>query len=144
MEGIVKQIISLDKENRRKLAKAVKSNPSVWNAINGLGTFSPRLPNGQITGIVLREGSLDDGVRVIATKYAGVIETTGPKGGRSTIVVPTTGIIAEAETNEEGTYALYLPVGNYDIFFVKAGVAPAVVQNVKSVSEFTKTMNFKF
>jgi len=143
MEEILKQIISLDRENRRKLAKAVKSNPNVWNAINGFGNVNPLLPKGIIQGLVYREITMEEAVRVIATKYAGVIETTGSKGGKSTIVIPTTGIVAEAETNSEGTYAIYLPVGNFDLYFVKTGTPTVLMQNISSVSDYTKTINVK-
>lgn len=148
MEELLKKIISLDKADRVKLARMVRMNTQVWNAVHGLGNIPERLEKGAIEGLVTRDSQLEEGVRIIARRID-LAESVVLDGGIE--IVPSeiiekaalaeSELLVEATTDSNGYYKLELPVGKYDISFEKEGTTPILIESIPIATSFIDTKN---
>lgn len=120
-DQITNAIKCLDKQSRQDFAKTVRTEPTVWNGINGIGNIPENLPKGKIQGLVKAESKLISKVRIIA------------KQGEQ--------VIAESESDNEGMYSIELGPGMYDIIYSIEGYYDTVVQDQGVISEVLTTVN---
>jgi len=121
MENLVANAIkTLDKSGRQNLAKLVRTDPNVWNGINGNGDAQIDLPPGKIIGIVKREGELLKDTTVKAIKGEETIETI---------------------TDNDGVYEIELAPGSYNLLYQKEGYYDTPIDGEVVIAEIEKTLN---
>lgn len=156
IEDILKQLISLPREDRRKLARTVRQHEEVWNAVHGLGEPSKDLERGVMDGMVMLDNELEPEVMVRAYKVLAIEDPEIVKGEAAAISerevlasakmeeVPGNGrgeLAVEIATDNMGKYKLELPVGVYDIVFEKLGAVPVTIEKRLIVTGHTDTKN---
>ena len=155
MEELAKKIISLEKSDRQKLARLVRMNEDLWNAVHGLGDVRDDLPDGKVEGLVVLEDKLEKEVRIIAIrKLAETVETVAGKEleaeaarkvSESEVNADAVGSGEEEKfetmTDANGYYILDLPVGKYDISYEKDGLQSVQLEDTLVVTGHTDTIN---
>lgn len=136
---IINRIKSLDKEGRRQLARAMQTDPRVWNAVNGVGNIDENLVPGTIKGLVVNGDEIITEANVCVTPSSEPISTT-PKGSKigTSIIIPENPI-ASTVSSIRGEYELNLPVGKYNIYFYKDGLTTVATADIEVISE-TETL----
>ncbi len=86
-------------ETRKELGRIVRTDPDIWNSVNGVGNIDEVLPKGGYEGIVRSGNTLLADVTVIA-QLEGVDK-------------------ASVVTDANGCYELELEGGSYDLVFSK-------------------------
>lgn len=137
-DQILNILISLSREERRALASLIRKNQNAWDAVNGLGDIPEGLAVGKIEGLVQTGNRLEEGVLVTAVR---IVEQPSDMGDPSKSASPEGSEPILAETNAEGFYRLYLPVGRYSISFEKDGVTGVSYDSIRSISDITIVLN---
>ena len=106
---VINTIKSLDKEGRIALAKSVRTDPDIWNAVNGIGDRSDDLINGGLKGIV--KGDL----KLLSDTEIRVTDEVNNWTARS---------------DAGGVYELRLPPGIYRMNVVRNGYYETVINDV--------------
>ncbi len=117
---VTNRIKSLDKEGRTALAKSVRTDPKVWNAVNGIGDISENLDDGILNGIVKGANKLLSGAEIRISDSEDNWTAT---------------------SNEEGNYELHLPPGTYRMSISRANYYETVIDNVHVISGVESTVN---
>lgn len=55
---------TLSKEDRKEMVRMLRNDPSLWNALNGIGGLSKSSPNGMIVGNIYNESGAIQGAEV--------------------------------------------------------------------------------
>lgn len=147
MEELKKRILSLKTEERRQLAKVVRSERSVWNAVFGIGDAPGDLEDGVIAGLV-REGSKLMPEVTVKAFYAkqektGVTEETALKEEAAAAGEGDLPPVQQTITDVNGYYELKLKVGLYYLSFER-GSLKVVVRDIMIVTGHTDTRNAVF
>ena len=81
---------SLSKEDRKDLSKMLRSDPNLWNALNGIGGLSKTSPNGMIVGNIYNESGAIQGAEVLIDDGAETKETriTNQYGHYEAVLAP--------------------------------------------------------
>ena len=115
-------IKSLSKEARADLARSIRRDPDLYNAVSGVGGISESSNKGMIQGTITDKTFPIKDLNVEAINLSGTVFT--------------------AKTNESGFYSMELTAGDYTIKVTYGGTSQSI--NVKIIKGETATFSHNF